>query len=194
MIEINFVPSELRKKKRGDFFAGKFNLPLEVVIGLGGGLIMLLIMTHVFLVFVNLTKLAQFKSLQQQTEIMKPSKDKADLVVNEYRQLQGSYKAIDDITGNRKGLWAQKLNILSELLPHGVWLKKISLKGDMLFIEGSAVSEKKKEMSNIHEFVGVLRKDKNFVDHLSELELGSIQRRRLNKTEIVDFVITAKYK
>jgi len=33
MIDINLVPLHLRKKKKGHLFAGKVNIPLEIIIG-----------------------------------------------------------------------------------------------------------------------------------------------------------------
>ena len=48
MIEINLIPYSLRKKKKDKFSLTEFNVPLEIVIGLGGGLIVLLVLVHVF--------------------------------------------------------------------------------------------------------------------------------------------------
>ena len=61
MIEINLLPPELRKKKKR-LLPGGVNIPLEVIIGSAGGLIILLIFVHVALLGINIIKLNTHKS------------------------------------------------------------------------------------------------------------------------------------
>ena len=193
MININLIPPHLRKKDKGKLL-GKINIPLEVIIGSGGGLLVLLGIIHVLLLFVNIGKLAQHKSLQKQWETMRPNKENVDSVVNEMRVFQSKYKSLEEIlTGN--GLsWARKLNILSDSLPRGVWLKKIALDDELLFIEGGAISKETTEIISINRFASSLKADAPFMEHFTDLELGSIQRRKIKNVEIADFVITMKVK
>ncbi|MBN1869966.1 MAG: PilN domain-containing protein [Candidatus Omnitrophica bacterium] len=193
MININLIPPHLRKKEKGRLL-GKVSIPLEIIIGCGGGLLVLLGVVHVLLLFVNIGKLAQHKALQKQWENMRPGKENVDSVVNEMRKFQGKYKAIEDIGGENSLSWAQKLNILSDNLPRGVWLKKIDLSEDTLFIEGSAISKETSEIISIHHFTANLKQDGSFMEHFTDLELGSIQRRKIKNVEIADFVITMKVK
>ena len=193
MININLIPPHLRKKEKNKLL-GKVNIPLEVIIGCGGGLLVLLGVIHVLLLFVNIAKLAQHKSLQSQWETMRPGKENVDSVVNEMRLFQGKYKAIQEISGDAGLSWAQTLNILSDNLPRGVWLKKISLNDEMLFIEGSAISKETTEIISINRFTSNLKADKNFREYFTDLELGSIQRRKIKSVEIADFVTTMKVK
>jgi len=194
MIEINLVPLHLRKKKKKSLLPGGINIPIEVVIGIGGGVFALLILAHVLLLFTNIAKLAQHKRLQKQWEEIAPDKAKVDAVVNEMRELQSRYKSIEEITGVDKILWSQKLNILSDNLPRGVWLTKIVLNDEMLLIEGSATSKQRQEMINVHNLASNLKSNEAFLEDLEDLELGSIQRRRVQKIEIADFLITTKLK
>ncbi len=193
MININLVPPHLRKKQKGKLL-GKVNIPLEVIIGSGGGLLVLLGVIHVLLLFVNIGKLAQHKSLQGQWEAMRPGKENVDSVVNEMRAFEGKYKAIEEIAGKSHLSWSQKLNILSDSLSRGVWLKKISLNDEMLFIEGSAIPKEATEIISIHRLTSGLKANEAFSKHFSDLELGSIQRRKIKTVEIADFVITMKVK
>ena len=62
MLDINLIPPHLRKKDRGKLL-GKLDIPLEIVIGSGGGLLVLLGVVHVLLLFVNIGILAQNKAL-----------------------------------------------------------------------------------------------------------------------------------
>jgi Tfp pilus assembly protein PilN len=193
MIDINLIPPHLKKKEKSKLL-GKVNIPLEVIIGCGGGLLVLLGVMHVLLLFVNIGKLAQHKGLQKQWEATRPGKENVDSVVSEMRVFQGKYKAIEDITGKGRLSWAQKLNILSDSLPRGVWLKKINLDEKMLFIEGSAISKETTEIISIHHLTSNLKDDDYFSEHFSDLELGSIHRRKIKNVEIADFVITMKIK
>ena len=193
MIDINLIPPHLRKKEKSRLL-GKVNIPLEVIIGCGGGLLVLLGIVHVLLLFVNIGKLAQHKTLQKQWETMRPGKENVDSVVNEMRVFQGKYKAIEDITGKSGLSWAQKLNILSDNLPRGVWLKKIALNEEILFIEGSAISKEITEIISIHHLTSNLKADDHFLEYFTDFELGSIQRRKIKNVEIADFVITMKVK
>ena len=193
MININLIPPHLKKKAKSKLL-GKVNIPLEVIIGCGGGLLVLLGVVHVLLLFVNIGKLAQHKTLQKQWETMRPGKEKVDSVVNEMRVFQGKYKVIEDITGKSGLLWARKLNTLSDSLPRGVWLKKIVLDEKMLFIEGSAISKETTEIMSIHRLTSNLKRDDDFLEHFVDLEMGSMQRRKIKNVEIADFVITMKVK
>ncbi len=193
MININLVPPHLRKKPKGKLL-GKVNIPLEVIIGCGGGLLVLLGVIHVLLLFVNIGKLAQHKGLKNQWETMRPGKENVDSVVNEMRVFQGKYKAIEEISGKVSLSWAQKLNVLSDSLSRGVWLKKIALNDEMFFIEGSAISKETTEIISIHRLTSSLKANKKFSEHFTDLELGSIQRRKIKTVEIADFVITMKVK
>jgi Tfp pilus assembly protein PilN len=193
MININLTPPHLRKKEKPHLL-GKVNIPLEVIIGCGGGLLVLLGVVHVLLLFVNIGKLAQHKALEKQWETMKPSKENVDSVVSEMRALQGKYKSIEEITGKAGVSWAKKLNILSDNLPRGVWLRKVALEEGVLYIEGSAIPKETSEIISIHHFTTNLKQDASFMEHFMDLELGSIQRRRIKTVEIADFVVTIKVK
>ena len=123
---------------------------------------------------------------------MRPEKENVDAVISEMRIFQGKYRAIENIAENGNLSWAQKLNILSDSLPRGVWLKKVALEDDMFFIEGSAVSKAGTEIISIHHLTSNLKKNDHFTQHFTDIELGSIQRRKINNVEIADFIITMK--
>ena len=194
MIEINLLPPELKKKRESKILGGKFNLPPEVMIGLGGGMVAFLIIVHILLMLTNIARLAQYKSLKKEWDRMLPHKGEADNVVKELRNLQAKLKSIDQVSGQELYLWCQKLNIISDSIPRGLWLRKVSLNVHNLLIEGSAISKKDQERVNIHAFASNLKKEEKFMNSLTNLELGSIQRRNINKIEIADFVMTAKTK
>lgn len=192
MIEINVVPQELRKRKKQKLLPGGVDIPPEVVIGSIGGLFFLLILVHIGLLFLNITRMKEHKLLKQEWAAVSPQKDAVDEVVNQMRQLQNKYKAIVDVTGGETVWWAEKLNLISNELPRGVWLTKVALTNEMLFIEGSAISKNQDELINVHKFTSNLRRQSKFMGDLTELELGSIQRRTERGIDVADFLITTK--
>jgi len=192
MIDINLVPTHLRKKKKKDLFGGGFKLPLEVVIGLGGGLLILLVFVHLVLLGINVSKLATHKKLKSSWEEISSDKEKVDVIISELRMLQRKQSAIKKLTEDKKVSWSRKMNILSKNLPKGVWLKKIAFNEDAFFVEGSAISRQNKEMIGVHKFTSNLKRDDSFLTDLTDLELGSIQMRKIKKVDVADFLITSR--
>ena len=189
-IELNLIPKNLRRRKRGRFLAG-VKVPLEVIIGLFGGVVMLLILVHGTLLLLNLYKINQHHNFKREWDVSKPAKENVDKVIKELRELQVKQKAIQKITMEDRTLWAPKLNIISDKMDRGVWLTRMRLTDGVFFIEGSAISKQGDEMINVHTFTGSLKNETAFLEKFSDLELGSIQRRYISKTEVADFLITA---
>ncbi|HLF17453.1 MAG TPA: hypothetical protein VI749_00965 [Candidatus Omnitrophota bacterium] len=171
---------------------GQLKIPLEIVIGCAGGLVMFLILAHVGLLMVNVFRLNYHKGLKKQWDVILPAKENVDKVLQEMRELQAKHKAIEKITTDDRISWSQKMNILSDGIVRGVWLTRVRLKEGVFFIEGSAISKQNDEMINVHSFTSNLKNEKSFLEKFSDLELGSIQRRNIGKTEIADFLITAE--
>ena len=143
MIEINLVPVDLRKRKR-KAFGGGFNIPLEIIIGSAGGLLMLLVLTHFVLIFVSIGKVGKQKILKAEWEKILPDKEKVDTIITDLRLSQKRIGEIRPLADRGDLSWSEKLNIVSDSLPRGVWLKKIALMENVLFVEGSAISRQKK--------------------------------------------------
>ncbi len=170
------------------------DIPIEVVIGSCGGLFMLLIMAHIFLLMTNISKLNQHKQLKKEWDVLLPKKQEVEKVVNNMRAIKSKSDAIINVTGGEVIAWSPKLNIISDEIPRGVWLTKVALTDEMLFLEGSAISNNQDELINVHKFIANLTKQPKFLDHLYQLELGSIQRRAESNMDVADFLITMKIK
>ncbi len=194
MIEINLVPAESRKKKKKSLLPGGFNIPLEVVIGIGGGLVMLLVCIDIFLVVFNVSKIGEHKKLKAEWEQILPAKENVDQVMNQMRDYQAKVKSIEDLTTLNQIIWAEKLNILSDQIPRGVWLKKVAISDGMFFVSGSAISRQKKEMISVHTFTANLKDSDRFLNGFKDFELGSIERGNVSDTDVADFLITIKIK
>ncbi len=153
-----------------------------------------MIAAHVLLLALNIHHLARHKGLRGEWESLASSKYNVDAVLNDLRTLQGKQKSAAGIIPERKILWSRKLNILSDHLPRGVWVKRVVLEENALLIEGSAISEQGEEMINVHKFIAALQKQDVFLEHFADIELSSIQRRKIKQIDVADFIITARLK
>ena len=125
---------------------------------------------------------------------MAPEKQSVEDMVNKLRGLQAKIKMIEDLSVGKNIVWSKKINVISDVIPRGVWLKRVALTDEVLFIDGSAVSQKANERFNIHTFATELRNDESFLKDFHNLELGSIQSRKIQQTDIDDFLIKLKLK
>jgi len=192
MIEINLVPQNLRKKKRKSLSGEGLNIPREAIIGLCGGLVVLLVIIHVLLQLLIFSKYGEHNKLAAEWKEILPQKENVDIVMNKLRALQGKIKSAEEVVGERKILWSQKLNEISNQLAPGVWLSTVAFDGEILFIKGSAVSRGGEEMISVHRFASNLKEKGSFLDDLKDFELGSLQRRSIKDIEIADFSIKVK--
>ena len=194
MLNINLVPENLRKKREKTINPlAAMNIPVEVMVGLVGGLFCLLILVHLSLWFVVSQKLAEKRKLDREMEGLLIYKRETDAVIKELRVLQEKKSAIEKMTSAPKILWAPKFNDISDSMPRGVWLSKISLDQGVFTINGSAVSKGSDEMMGVVELTSKLKGEKEFIKNLKSMEVGPIQRRKIESVEIADFSITAKF-
>ena len=194
MIEINLVPPQFLKQTKGKMLLGHFKIPKEVIVGILGGLIFLLVFVHFVLFFINFYQIAAYKNLQSKLNKISSEKKEVDGVLTRLRQLQGDTKSIEDVTVQKQNNWSQKWNLLSDLLPKGVWLTNVDLKDDIFVVTGSALSRQQKDISSVHTFAASLKESQEFMRFFTDMELGSIQRRQMGTVDIVDFSIMFKLK
>jgi len=191
-IEINLIPPGLRKNKKKKF-AG-VGIPMEIIVGSAGGVFILLIVAHVGLFAMNMSNLSKYRGLEKEWAQMAEAKENVDVVIGELRGFQEKYKKVEGILTKDGIYWSQKLNILSDSLSKGVWLRKVFFDEEILLMEGSAISRQNKEMISIHDFIARLKNQGDFLKNLDDLELGSINRKKIHKNEIAEFIIRTKKK
>lgn len=169
-------------------------LPKEALAGILIGVVVFFAALHVILqVFIGV-KVIQHKGLTRQLESLSYDKASSELVTKELNELREKIQTIDKIVGDNEVFWSSKLEQLSEHLPRGVWLTRISLDGNVLLVHGSSVSKAKTEMISVHTFIGDLKKNKDFAQDFSNIELNLIKTRKINETQIADFIIKADLK
>lgn len=195
MIDINLVPEQLRKRRKSELLSGGvFNIPKEVLVGVGGGIVVFLLAVDMFFFMVKLGKFIQYHHVKSQWEAILPDKTSTDTLKKELQDVQKEVKSMKDIMEGHNPIWSQKLNVISDALPKGIWLRKISVIDKQLFIEGTTVSKEKNEMINVGNFVSNLKKDAEFMQNFDSIEVDFIQRRKSETLEVADFTILARIK
>lgn len=195
MIDINLVPESLRKRRRNELLSGGvFNIPREVVVGIGGGILALMLLVDGLFFGVKVIKFFEYQHVKSKWQSIQPDKSVMDSIKQNLQEVQKEVKSIKDITEGQSSSWSQKLNSLSDSLPKGVWLRKITLTEKQLFIEGSTVSQGQSEIINVGSFVSNMKKDTEFMKDFESIEVDYIQSRKSEGPQVSDFTILAKLK
>jgi len=195
MIDINLIPDQLRKRRKNDFFSGGvFNIPREVLVGIGGGILALMLFVDGLVFVAKVAKFFEYQHMKSRWQAILPEKATTDAIKQNLQEVQKEVKSIKDITEGQSSSWSQKLNALSDSLPKGVWLRKITLNDKQLFIEGSTVSQGQSEIINVGSFVSNMKKDSRFINDFESIEVDYIQSRKTEGLQVSDFTILAKLK
>ncbi|MDP2653799.1 MAG: PilN domain-containing protein [Candidatus Omnitrophota bacterium] len=195
MIDINLVPINLRKKRKSvSMVDSTLALPRETMLALAGGVVFLLLAVHILLQVSIAVKFFQLKHYEKQWEQIAGEKTNVDKIIQEMRLLQTKVKAVTEISVSKKILWSKTMNLISDLLPRGVWLTRLTFEEGMLTFQGSAVSKTNTEMTNVHAFMSNLKNSAEFMKSVSSIELGLIKSRKINATSVADFTVTAEMK
>ena len=169
-----------------------YGIPKEAVIGLVGGLTAVMVIIIILLQVVIFSKWSQRSSLKKQWEAILPEKQVVDAVLKELRMLRNKMDSIEKVTTGKRIFWAPKLNAISDSIPRGVWLNRISLDDQVLLLDGSAISKIQDEMISVGNFATNLKGHATFMENLESLDVSSIQKRQVKSIEVADFIITIK--
>ena len=192
MVDINLIPAALRKNSKGPSGGLKLNIPHDILLGVGSALVLLIVSVHLVLSFSWLLVFGQFSLHNAQWQQLAPDKKILDAINDESKDLKKKIGLISDMTTKKGILWAPKFNAISDALPRGLWIRKMTLDKTGLLIEGSVVSKTSNEINNVGSFLSVLKQDDGFIRDFSSLEVNSIQRGHNSSVEITDFTAMAK--
>jgi Tfp pilus assembly protein PilN len=188
MIEINLLPPELRKKEP----KFKIAIPKETLYLFSGAIIFFLVLIHIILMVSLSIRKAKYANLKKQWQKILPEKKKIDILKQEHKNISNKIKSINRLTKKGRINWAKKLNIISDILPDGVWLRRIDFSEGELIIEGSSVSLKGEEVMLVNKFTSALKNNNDFYSDFKDLDIDSIKRRQIKNIEVADFILTAK--
>jgi hypothetical protein len=185
MIEINLLPEEIKAKKA----SGK-PTPLDNLVYLLPVLLCVLLITHIYLGIVYATRSQVLAGLERTWQKLEPQrrevlglKSELDAESSEARTVQG-YMA-------KRVLLSPKLNKLSLDLQPGIWFNEVTFGKKEMMVKGSVVSLKSDEIDMINIFLEDLKKDPDFNNDFSGVEVGALQRKTVGSYDVVDFVLTA---
>lgn len=194
MILINLLPQEQRKKK--------IVIPKPVkrtAWGLLAAVFVLWAVSAVQMIAMS-GKLSQLKA---ERKAITGDLANAEKVIAEMNQTIGPKKSFLDRFDAPEAQWDQILNLLSDVIPDGLWLNSIRLDDNdrvWLRIEGYAKPEKQKaEMQAVGEFVVAAKKQiEVFIGQLSPdqsqqmVVQTSTEQREIEKVPVIQFVIEFK--
>lgn len=194
MIEINLLPSELRRKKE------RITLPREFYV-IGMMILGFLIVLHAATGVMIKWKRYRVAKLSRRWTELAPVKKEIDIVKREIADLSQRVGGIDQLMVKRF-LWSEKLNQLSDLIVPGIWLRELFLGSSVqlkdspptLTLKGSVISLRGEEMAVVGKFMANLKQNKGWSFDFDNIELQSIQRREIKGTEIMDFVLICYFK
>lgn len=182
----------MRNNGKGDAGSLTINLPKELLIGVGVGLVLLIVLTHLLLGAVWLTGMGRLSSTKAAWQKVLPDRIKLDAVNKETGDLKKKFNMLADMTTRKSVLWAPKFNAISDALPKGLWIRRMTLDKVGLTIEGGVVSRSQNEINNVGMFIAALKQNDYFMKGFSSLEVNSIQRGKNNSVEVTDFTVMAK--
>jgi len=182
MIEINLLPEELRPRQV------KFIIPPEIFLLIILSVFSLLVIIHLYLGARLLFKSLHYRSLNRQWVQLESQRKMADEWKQEHKVNSQHSEYVRGLISQRVTV-SDKMQILSDALPKGIWFNRLSLKQKEFLLEGSVISLKKDQMSLLNLFLNFLNKDKRFSKDFVRLELGRMSMRTLGGYPVMDFVL-----
>jgi len=188
MIEINLLPEELRKKRSEPAF--NLNIDAEKLKFLAiGGAAGILILIVIMLSLGSFIMKSRINSLLAKEKNFSDRLSRADAVNKEITVLKAKMIVLGQIT-NRKFLWAEKLNQLSDLVLPGIWFTHVYTDSEnRLIIEGSVISKSEEAMAFVGKFMKSVKDDRQFFRDFKNIKLESVQRKNKEERDMVDFKI-----
>ncbi len=182
------------RKNGANPHAISLNISKEILVGVGGGLVVLMVLVHLGLGAIWLLDVSHLAFCKTQWQKLATDKTALDAINKDSGEIKTRIKTITNLTVKEAVLWAPKFNAISDAVPQGLWIRKMILDKTGLTIEGSVVSRNQSEINNIDLFLSSLKQDDGFMKDFSSLEVNSIQRSKDNAVEVTDFTVMAKLK
>ena len=132
----------------------------------------------------------QLQQLNAKIQVLDPKKREVDRLQRTLKELRTQQAAFQGLEKGH-GLWAKRLNVLSDVVPDGIWFTEFSLdekKG--LVIQGSALGQSGSEMVNVGRLVQDLKADPDFGSVVKDIQIESIKRVQEKEVELVQFTLS----
>ena len=180
MIEINLLPEELRKKKLIQFNLGGLQASKIKFIG-GGALLGALILLVAFFSIGASIRKGQVAKLIAKEQALSQQKSQVETISKDVSILNTKMAFLDEIT-ERRFLWAEKLNQLSDLVLPGIWFTRIYTDSEnALIIEGKVISQEEEAMALVGTFMKDIREHNEFFKGLATSNFSQYRERAWTK-------------
>lgn len=203
MIEINLLPESYKAERRTQ----EHNIPLNLIL-LASNAVFIAILLIISVV--NLSRTITLRALNTRLEGLAPEQQKIIEIQRKTSQFKAKNSLFSPFVSGRF-YWSKKLNVLSDLIIPGIWLRDLSFEKNLLSttgrsstgqvsfsyslkINGTAVSIEGDEMSIINDFIKGLKTNPEFFEDFKTIELESILRRRIASVEVMDFALICLFK
>ena len=192
MININLLPLEIKREVEKKFQSSQSHIPLEVIVGSFGGIILIVVLIHLMLVSFSLKRIANYRNLDREWKTLESRRTVIDGINEELKNLKLEESDTRKLFLTTFHDWSRTLSAFSVDLPKGIWFNKMTVEKDDLILQGSAITRDKDEMVAAHSYVNQLKSSVFLKTKFVEFSLDSVQKHKVQKSNVVDFLIKGK--
>ena len=202
MIEINLLPTVYKEAKK----AKEKNFPLTLLLLVISGVLLAVLLV---VSAINLSRSVTLRALDARLKDLAPDKARILTIQQKIANFKQTNTVFEQLY-RRSSLWSKNLNILSDLIIPGIWLRDLSIQRELLsgsidgtapiaysrnlLIAGTVISVAHDEMAVIGEFMRNLKKNKDFLKEFKNIKLEGVLRRRIATVEVMDFTLICYFK
>ena len=182
MITVNLLPEDYRKPKTTSI--RQFHRS-PLAIGAAG----LLIGVGALLAALGGCDQLRLAGLQGRIHALAPQKrviDEVKAAIATLREQERVFEQLD----RRRSHWAQRLNVLSDITPEGVWFSDLTLDAQSkLTLQGVAISQGGEEMASVNRLVQSLKADPSFSPVVRDIQIESIRNVQEGEIDLMEFTL-----
>ncbi|MCX5667178.1 MAG: hypothetical protein NTY34_02565 [Candidatus Omnitrophica bacterium] len=203
MIEINLLPEETKKKKHSapKIDVSAMSVPSFQIVSIAARSAGVILIIQLILFAIGSMSGAAFKSLALEYKDILPKKQETEKLKIRVGVMNAKVGAINELMVKRFS-WEKKLNTLSAAMIPGVWLMDLNYDEKLaenvlsgyLVLSGAASNMSEEGTALIGRFMKSLKDDSAFYSDFSDIELGTIEREKMDEQEIMTFKITCFFK
>lgn len=132
----------------------------------------------------------QLARLEEAIQVLEPKKRAVDELQRSLQQRRVEETAFRDLEAGQSQ-WAKRLNVLSDLVPDGVWLTELVFDPlSTLVIRGAVMGESGSEMARVGRFVQELNTADALTSLIKDIQIESLMRVQDGDLEIVQFTLS----
>lgn len=198
-LEINLLAQDKQKKTTRLAFLPQIKTFVPLLIGI----VVLIVAVHLVLIAAVLWNKGAYSNLSKKWKSIEGQKNEWEKLKNEASRMEKKISLVEQLLSGRF-IWSDTMESINESIVSGIWLNSFLLgektppntssKRAFMSLSGSVVTSGGQGTATIGKFMNNLKENKEFSNDFDEIELGSIQRKSIKETEIMDFTITAYFK